>query len=342
MAQLGSTNVYGDLAVTGSTNLNGNINVNNITASGTLIITNSNDADASYNNSPALIIGGSPSSQHIEIDGNEILAKSSASAVGPLYLNYQGGDINCGGSIVAPQVYTSGPMYVGCNGFSPTGNWNEGIRLYGTATNNTWSKVDFGCEVGAIVGSHANQWSIGRNTNNQFVITHGTDSDLSVCPFYIKADNSAGFLSTVTASAVYNAVWNDLVDCLEVPEDTELEYGKCYVSDGEKYWQSKKYLEEGIIGIHSDTYGFKMGIKETETLDVAVSGFVLAYVDKVYKTGTPLTCGPNGVLTEMKRRHVSKYPERMVGIFWKTESNETWGTEERTVQVNGRSWIKVK
>ena len=81
----------------------------------------------------------------------------------------------------------------------------------------------------------------------------------------------------IQGSTVVNAVWNDLADCLEVPEDTKLEYGRCYCFDGTNYHKSTKYLDDGIIGIHSDTYGFKMGIKETKTLDVAIAGFVLAY-----------------------------------------------------------------
>ena len=147
---------------------------------------------------------------------------------------------------------------------------------------------------------------------------------------------------TITASAVYGAVWNDLADCIEVSENTKLEYGRCYCFDGEKYNKSSKYLDDGIIGIHSDTYGFKMGIKDHKTLDVAVSGFVLAYVDKEYESGTPLTCGPNGILTKMKRRHVKKYPEKIVGTFWKPETKEVLKFTDREVQVDGRFWIKVK
>lgn len=146
----------------------------------------------------------------------------------------------------------------------------------------------------------------------------------------------------ITASAVYGAVWNDLADCIRVPENTELEFGRCYCFDGKNYHKSFKYLDDGIIGIHSDTYGFKMGIKNSKTLDVAISGFVLAYVDKEYKPGTPLTCGPNGTLTKMKRRHVKKYPEKLVGIFWKPEIKEVLKSNNREVQVNGRFWIKVK
>jgi hypothetical protein len=99
-------------------------------------------------------------------------------------------------------IYTTGPLYVGCNGFSPTGNWNEGIRLYGTSTNGTWSKIDFGCTVGSITGSHTNQWSIGRNTNNQFIFGHGTDSENPVLKF--NTDNTATFKTSVYTNSDKN------------------------------------------------------------------------------------------------------------------------------------------
>lgn len=149
--------------------------------------------------------------------------------------------------------------------------------------------------------------------------------------------------SGIKGSGVYNAVWNDLVDAIEVPSDTDLEYGYCYCFDGNSYYKSRKYLDDGIIGIHSDTAGFIMGLKDsTKEMYVAVSGFVLAYVDKVYKPGTPLTCTENGYLTELKNQNKIENPEKIIATFWKPEPAKTWGTEEKTVQVNGRMWVKIK
>ena len=159
--------------------------------------------------------------------------------------------------------------------------------------------------------------------------------------------SSAGIdaYGTITGSAVYNAVWNDLADCLVVPEDTILEPGYCYCFDGEKYYKSAKYLDDGIMGIHSDTYGFAMGRREEEDqlrIHLAVAGCVLAYVDKEYPVGTPLTCMEDGRLTEIKMEDKIKYPEKIVATYWKSELGETWGSENRLVQVNGRKWVKIK
>ena len=141
---------------------------------------------------------------------------------------------------------------------------------------------------------------------------------------------------------VYNAVWNDLADCIPVDDECKVEPGYCYCFDGEKYYKSSKYLDEGIIGIDSDTYGMNMGHKPgLNQMDVAVAGFVLAYVDKEYKPGTPLTCTENGYLTEIKREDKIEYPERIVATYWKSELADEWGSDSRKVKVNGRKWVKV-
>jgi hypothetical protein len=147
----------------------------------------------------------------------------------------------------------------------------------------------------------------------------------------------------ITASTVSNAVWNDIADCIEIPNELKIEYGKVYVmNDNGTYSLSNKYLDDGIMGIASDTYGFKIGEKNTNELPIAIGGFVLAYVNKIYKIGTPLTAGKDGTLTEIMLQDKRDYPEKVVATFWKTEPNETWGdTKNRSVKVNGRMWVKI-
>lgn len=143
-------------------------------------------------------------------------------------------------------------------------------------------------------------------------------------------------------TGVYNAIWNDLADCIPVDDKCKVEPGYCYCFDGEKYYKSTKYLDEGIVGIDSDTYGMNMGRKPgLNQMDVAVAGFVLAYVDKEYRPGTPLTCTENGYLTEIKREDKIEYPERIVATYWKSEPADEWGSNSRKVKVNGRKWVKV-
>ena len=65
----------------------------------------------------------------------------------------------------------------------------------------------------------------------------------------------------ISAAKVYNAVWNDLADSIEVPSDTELEYGYCYKYKDEKVYKTDKYADPNVLGIHSDTAGMVLGIK---------------------------------------------------------------------------------
>ena len=147
----------------------------------------------------------------------------------------------------------------------------------------------------------------------------------------------------ILGNKVYNAVWNDLADCIPVDDDVELEPGRCYCFNGTNYHKSNKYLADGIIGIHSDTYGMHMGAKQgVKQMDVAVAGFVLAYVDQEYPVGTPLTCGPDGMLVKIEREDKIEYPEKIIATYWKKEPEEYWGSETQKVKVNGRKWVKIK
>lgn len=193
-----------------------------------------------------------------------------------------------------------------------------------------------------------NKWS-----SKQFITEEGTAVDEGTT-IPAAADIATGEASLnvaggilvaggIKGSKVYNAVWNDLADCIPVDDECKVEPGYCYCFDGEKYYKSTKYLDEGIIGIDSDTYGMNMGHKPNlNQMDVAVAGFVLAYVDKEYKPGTPLTCTKNGYLTKIKLKDKIRYPEKIVATYWKGELAEEWGSGERKVKVNGRKWVKIK
>lgn len=72
----------------------GYLPLNGGTVSGTLILSKATDASGTANNSPALIVGGTATTNpHLELDGNEIMSKTSGTAVGPLYLNNDGGAV---------------------------------------------------------------------------------------------------------------------------------------------------------------------------------------------------------------------------------------------------------
>lgn len=194
----------------------------------------------------------------------------------------------------------------------------------------------------AVEGNAAPYTSVTKRATGPSVIIEGPINS-------INANSSEGYpaglgvAKTIVGDTVYNAVWNDMVDCIEVPEDTDLEPGYAYSFDGEKYFKTAEYLDKGFIGIHSDTYGFGIGAKEdTKQLNVAIAGFVLAYVDREYKPGTPLTCTKDGFLTKLNIEDMKKYPHLLVGTYWKPENGFIWGDPVRSVLVNGRDWVRIK
>jgi len=141
------------------------------------------------------------------------------------------------------------------------------------------------------------------------------------------------------ATKVYNAVYNDIADFQKV--DDEVVYGKAYrlTETGAKICNERCQL--GVVGICSDTFGFGVGISGEGFAPFAVSGWVLAYVDKTYAPGTPLTCDEDGNLTEMTPEEKRNYPERLIAIYDRPETAEFWGPNDE-VRVNGRHWVKVK
>ena len=82
------------------------------TVTGTLVLSKTQDAAGNANNSPALIIGGTATSQHIEIDGNEILSKSNGTTPSTLYLQDGSGNVCVAGSGGLRLDNTSGHLYM--------------------------------------------------------------------------------------------------------------------------------------------------------------------------------------------------------------------------------------
>lgn len=57
-------------------------------------------------------------------------------------------------------------------------NYAEGIRLANrNGTSNTWSEINFGCDPSATSGTHATQWTVGRNGNNNYFVIRNNATD---------------------------------------------------------------------------------------------------------------------------------------------------------------------
>ena len=67
--------------------------------------------------------------------------------------------------------------------FNGTGlcSFNEGIRVYGSTKDSSWSEINFGCDPNEVNGTHTNQWTVGRANDNSFRIASGSDLSSKLC-----------------------------------------------------------------------------------------------------------------------------------------------------------------
>lgn len=94
-------NVYNTL----NTKFNSYLPLAGGTVTGTVILSKTTDLSGLSDNSPALIIGGTRTSVHMEIDSNEIHAKANGTSVGQLNLNTDGGLVHIGsGGMSTPGI----------------------------------------------------------------------------------------------------------------------------------------------------------------------------------------------------------------------------------------------
>lgn len=57
-------------------------------------------------------------------------------------------------------------------------NYAEGIRLANrNGITNTWSEINFGCDPSVTTGTHATQWTVGRNGNNNYFVIRNFGTD---------------------------------------------------------------------------------------------------------------------------------------------------------------------
>lgn len=173
-------------------------------------------------------------------------------------------------------------------------------------------------------------WLVSSNGNAIFTssIINGNLNvhENGIAPGNITATGS------ITGDRVYNAVWNDIADAITVEDQAvTFEPGYAYAYNGREWFKTKD-KNSPYFGIHSDTAGYVLGYNpEINQILIAVGGFVLAYVDKLYESGTFLTYGKDGILTKARRK------DEKIAKFFKEEKN----LEYHGIQVNGRSWIKI-
>ena len=224
------------------------------------------------------------------------------------------------------------------NGTIDLNSKNLTVTSNSTITNTTSGSTITLNGVGAIDAKSMTLGDITDTTSTALYILNKLGKDNPTNGVALKCEGG------ISAAKVYNAVWNDLADSIEVPSDTELEYGYCYKYKDEKVYKTDEYADPNVLGIHSDTAGMVLGIKPShiKCINLAVAGVVLAYVDKEYECGTALVATKGGMLTKANRATLLLHPERIVATYYKKEKEDLWGPKSNRINVNGRSWVKIK
>jgi hypothetical protein len=268
-------------------------------------------------------------------DGSATTANSAtmtvSNAASPPYLT-----INQGGTNAYMSLATSGAERIKINYSGASGGIAiNNIVLSSNPENNADTQASLSLN-GSSNGAIGVRFNTGTYSSK---IIFGTDHI-----FHFGGDSDTKDGAALKCGTITGAVWNDFADFIEVESGVPVVFGKVYIRNKSgKHSISTNYCEKGIVGIASDTYGIAVGEKQVPNqIPMAVAGFALAYVDKVYDSGTALTSGKKGNLTKMSLIDKILHPERLIATFYKKEAKESITASQRTIKVDNRVWVRVR
>lgn len=130
--------ILNDLLVKGCSRFLQQIYVNDdMSVSGTLVLSKTQDAAGAANNGPALIVGGTRTAAHLELDSNELMAKGSGTATADLYINTDGGNVYLAKSGTTTQIQgllkvQGNSTFTGTSTFTGAATFNGNLTANGT------------------------------------------------------------------------------------------------------------------------------------------------------------------------------------------------------------------
>ena len=143
-----------------------------------LKIANKNDASGSLGSGtskPALVIG-SPTAYHIEMDNNEIMAKSNATTSSHLFLNMEGGNVSVNNNADRAVMFQEGAIYAKNKNYN-SGNYLGIIDALNDSGNTTFGYGGYQQSIGEtnIYGNTINLVTKNDvNTNKNFIVGNGS------------------------------------------------------------------------------------------------------------------------------------------------------------------------
>ena len=277
------------------------------TVTGTLVLSKTTDAEGTTNNSPALIVGGAATAAHIEIDANEVMAKANGTSVGTLYLNHNGGEVQIGAGANSTVTIGSSSAVLNVRGtikqsgtavslsnhthsYLPlSGGTLTGDLLFGNSATTTRQlrfqvgDNDYARVAAGATASNAGWMEIATadDANEPIYVRQysGAYTTVKRTATLLDASGNTSFPGTLTATSVYNAIYNDYAEFF--PRGEETEPGDVIAldldSDKEQYVKSTANNRHHVVGVHSDDYAMIIGgdkgveMKDNEVKYIPVS-----------------------------------------------------------------------
>ncbi|GHU69506.1 hypothetical protein FACS1894184_13650 [Clostridia bacterium] len=150
--------------------------------------------------------------------------------------------------------------------------------------------------------------------------------------------NCEGYLY---ATRLYGSVYQDYAECRKGVTASEHTPGRWY-RDENGTLHDKKPGRYSNAFIMSDTFGQLIGVSDENSIPVALSGRVLAYVDNKaeLKSGDVLGTSKRnrGALSKLNRLERILHPEWIVGTVSEIPSYPKWNG----IRVDGRVWVNVR